>query len=246
MKYLIIEDEPLAAEKLRESLTELRPGWEFLGTISSVEKARQELTQSEAELIFVDIHLGDGLSFEIFKHLNIEVPLIFTTAYDQYALRAFELNSIDYLLKPIRKDDLERALNKLNFRANPPAWEKLLRDLKPKFRERFLVSTGERIKTVKCTEIAHFFAQGKNCFLTDAGGRQYLLDQSLSQLMGDLDPKKFFQINRQLILNLDYIQEMIPRSKSRLKVQMEPPTPEEAVVSVERSPQFKRWVAGED
>lgn len=247
MKYLILEDEPLAAEKLIQMVTKLRPRWQHLKTFESNLQASKGIRAINPDLIFVDIHLADGLSLDVLTRQQLETPLIFTTAYDQYALKAFELNSIDYLLKPVSEEDLERALNKLESRSTAVSvqWEKLLQDLKPRHKERFLVSTGERIRTVKSDDIAFFHAQGKHCFLTDKEGTEYLVDQNLGQLMELLDPRSFYQINRQFIVHLNYIREMIPWSKSRLKLVLEPPTPEEAIVSVERSPGFKLWVAGE-
>lgn len=247
MRYVVLEDEPLAAEKLILTISEVRPDWEHLATYESNSQASKELPAVKPELIFVDIHLADGLSFELFKEDFTDIPLIFTTAYDQYALKAFELNSIDYLLKPVSKDELHRALHKLESRSGSMAvhWEKLIRDLQPSYKERFLVSTGERIKTVKVEDIAFFHAQGKHCFLTDKAGTEYLIDKSLNQLSGSLNPRDFYQINRQFIIQLNYIVEMIPWSKSRLKLVLNPPTPEDAIVSVERSPAFKAWIAGE-
>ena len=247
MRYVVLEDEPLAAEKLIHTISRVRPFWEHIATFESNSQAAKELPEAKPELIFVDIHLADGISFELFKGDLLETPLIFTTAYDQYALKAFELNSIDYLLKPVGIEDLERALHKLESRSGNIAvqWEKLMNDLKPTYKERFLVSTGERMKAVKTTDIAFFYAQGKHCFLTDNTGTEYLIDKSLGQLMEVLNPRNFFQINRQFIVQLNYIVEMIPWSKSRLKLVLEPPTPEDAVVSVDRSPGFKSWIRDE-
>ena len=247
MKYVVLEDEPLAADKLIHTVSKVRPAWEFIATYESIFQASKALPSVNPDLIFVDIHLADGLSFDLFNEELVETPLIFTTAYDQYALRAFELNSIDYLLKPVTTEDLERAVHKLETRSGQLAvqWEKLIRDLQPNYKERFLVSTGERMKAVKAEDVAFFYAQGKHCFLTDNSGTEYLIDQNLSQLLAVLNPEKFHQINRQFIVQLNYIKEMIPWSKSRLKLILEPPTPEEAVVSVDRSPGFKAWIAGE-
>lgn len=247
MKYVLLEDEPLAAEKLAQTIEEVRPNWQHLTTFESLSQASKQLVSLRPDIIFVDIHLADGLSFELFKGELSETPLIFTTAYDQYALKAFELNSIDYLLKPIARDELERALKKLESRTSSVAieWERLMRDLKPGYKERFLVSTGERMKTVNTGEIAFFHAQGKHCFLTNKEGTEYLIDQTLTQLMEVLDPARFYQINRQYIVQLSFISEMIPWSKSRLKLILEPPTPEDAIVSVERSPGFRKWLEGD-
>ena len=150
MRYIVLEDEPLAAERLIHSITAIRPGWQHLATFESISQGRAGIAGLKPDLIFVDIHLADGLSFDLFDGNLTEIPLIFTTAYDQYALKAFALNSIDYLLKPIAKDDLERALHKLELRTGPVAiqWEQFIRDLKPRYKERFLVSTGERMKAV--------------------------------------------------------------------------------------------------
>lgn len=247
MKYVVLEDEPLAAEKLIHTISQARPAWEHLATYESNSQAAKGLPSLQPELIFVDIHLADGLSFELFKGEFLETPLIFTTAYDQYALKAFELNSIDYLLKPVGAEDMERALHKLESRSGKVAvqWEKLMNDLKPSYKERFLISTGQRMKAVKVEDIAFFYAQGKHCFLTDKGGTEYLIDKNLTELMEVLNPRDFYQINRQFIVQLNFIVEMIPWSKSRLKLVLDPPTPEDAVVSVDRSPGFKAWVGDE-
>lgn len=247
MKYLIIEDEPLAAERLQAKIADLRPDWQCLAVLSSVAALRKELTQYAADLIFADINLGDGLSLPALQELHPQAPLIFTTAYDQYALEAFKLNSVDYLLKPVHPEDLLRAVKKVEQKGlDVPPWEELLRSMQKQYKERFLVSTGERLVTVKSEEIAFFYAQGKHCFLTDKAGKEYLLDFNLKDLLLKLNPAVFFQINRQFIININYIKELIPYSKSRVKLVINPPTPEEAIVSVDRSPKFKVWLEGED
>ncbi len=247
MKYLVIEDEPLAAEKLVRNLQRKKPDWEHLKTLGTVREAVQELLVTQPDFLFLDIHLSDGISFQIFDQVEIQCPIIFTTAYDQYALRAFKVNSIDYLLKPIVESDLERALQKLETRGTGPRadWKKLQADMRPHYKDRFLVSTGERIRSLQQDEVAFFFAQGKHTFITDVAGNQYLFDQSLTALIEQLDPQKFFQINRQFIIHINAIKEMVPYSKGRLKLVMEPQTPEDAIVSVDKSPRFKSWVAGE-
>ncbi len=248
MKYLIIEDEPLAAERLREKIEELRPDWQCLKTLATLKTVKEELKNSSADLAFVDIHLGDGSSFLALEESKVEFPLIFTTAYDQYAIRAFKLNSIDYLLKPIHKDDLEAAILKLekqDHNAEATNWSRLLKDLKPNYKERFLVSSGEKLKTIKSSEAAYFYASGKHCFLIDFSGNEHLIDFKLRELSEHLDPKQFFQLNRQFIINLEAIAELQPFSKSRLKVISSPPLKEEGIVSSERSSAFKAWLQGE-
>lgn len=248
MTYLIVEDEPLAAEKLERSIQGLRPDWQPLPSVGSVRLAVESLRQQQPDLLFLDIHLSDGLSFQLFDQVEITCPIIFTTAFDQYALRAFKLNSIDYLLKPIAEAELLRALDKTDrwTRASDREvdWKKIEKDLKPEYRERFLVSTGERVKSLPTAEIAYFFAQGKHAFIVDVAGKEYLIDQPLSQLIEQLDPHRFFQINRKFIVGFDSIQEMIPYSKGRLKIITDPKTPEDAVVSVDRSARFKMWLDG--
>ncbi len=249
VKYVIIEDEPLAAERLQEQVQKQKPDWELLMVLPSVRSAVQQLPQLTVDLIFLDVHLSDGNSFAIFEQIRPETPIIFTTAYDQYALKAFKLNSIDYLLKPVSEKDMERALQKVDQRSlhnqSEPDWKKLLSDLKPNYKDRFMVSTGERIKSLSVDDIAFFFAQGKHTFITDKEGRQYMIDQTVSRLSEILDPKKFFQINRQYMVCFDCIEEMIPYSKSRLKLHTNPATPTEAIVSVDKAPKFKAWLEGE-
>ena len=247
MKYLVIEDEPLAAEKLVRNVQRKYPDWEHLNTTGTVREAVQALLHTQPDFLFLDIHLSDGISFQIFDQVEVRCPVIFTTAYDQYALRAFKVNSIDYLLKPIVDSDLDRALQKLQNRRGAPQkdWKKLEAEMRPHYKDRFLVSTGERIRSLQQDDIAYFFAQGKHAFITDASANQYLIDQTLTSLAEQLDPRIFFQINRQFIIHINHINEMIPYSKGRLKLIMNPPTPEDAIVSVDKSPRFKSWVVGE-
>ncbi|QNR25042.1 LytR/AlgR family response regulator transcription factor [Croceimicrobium hydrocarbonivorans] len=249
MKYLIIEDESLAAERLQEKIQELKPDWNCLAIYGTLKELQENLAQAEADIAFVDIHLGDGSSFKALESLDIKMPLIFTTAYDQYAIRAFKLNSIDYLLKPIHIDDLKKAIQKFESQSldNPQNldWSQILKELKPSYKERFLVAHGEKLKTVNCADIAYFHASGKHCFLVDAEGHEYLVDQNLKDLLEQLNPEQFFQINRQYIIHLEYLDELLSYSKSRLKVIMKPALPEEGIVSAERSARFKAWLQGE-
>lgn len=247
MKFWILEDEAFAAQALMDKVNKLKPDWLCLGILPSLKSARAQLINSQADFLFVDIHLGDGHSFELLEELDIQLPLIFTTAYDQYALKAFQLNSLDYLLKPIQEDELQRALHKVELREKEQNkdWSQLLADLKPNYKERFLVSSGERLRSINSESIAFFYASGKHCFLCDELGRQYLVDFKLKDLIEKLDPKIFFQINRQFIVNLNFIEELQPYSKSRVKIICKPALPEEGIVSVERSGKFKAWLEGE-
>lgn len=250
MNYLIIEDEPIAAERLEEKIQALRPHWKCLQVLATGTEILEKFSTAGADLAFVDIHLGDGSSFHALDKVQSETPLIFTTAYDQYAIRAFKHNSIDYLLKPIHNDDLKRALEKFeksgrNRVADAINWSEVLQDLKPQFKERFLVSSGERLRTVKSEDCAFFHASGKHCFLMDFEGGEHLIDYNLKELSEVLDPKRFFQINRQYIINMEAIQELQTHSKSRLMVVSKPSLGPEGIVSAERSTTFKRWLQGE-
>ena len=249
VSYVIIEDEELAADRLSEMLHKARPDWKQLAVIPSIRMAVNKLPTLKPDLIFLDVHLSDGNSFAIFDQISPKSAIIFTTAYDKYALKAFSLNSIDYLLKPVSGKDLNRALSKFEERSlhtgHEPDWKSILRDFSPHYKDRFMVSTGERIKSLPVDEVSFFHAQGKHTFITDRQGVEYLIDHTITRLSEVLDPKKFFQINRQFIVSFDCISEMIAYSKGRLKLVTNPPTPSEAIVSVDKAPRFKAWLEGE-
>ncbi len=248
MKILIIEDEKIAADKLERQLKQLDPDFEVAEKIDSVIKAVDWLNNNEADLIFLDIHLSDGLSFTIFEEVEINTPIIFTTAYDAYAIQAFKLNSIDYLLKPINKGDLELALQKfhrLHGENSNQDYLHLIALLKGKehaFQERFMVYTGEKIKSVNIQQVAYFFAEGKYVFLVDKDNKQFIIDFTLSKLQTLLDPNLFFRINRKFIIHIDAIHQMEPYSKARLKIDLTPPANQDVIVSIERSSEFKKWL----
>ena len=249
IKYVIVEDEALAAERLQAMIQERQADWELKDIIPSVRLAVSKLPTLKPDLIFLDVHLSDGNSFAVFDQIEPKASIIFTTAYDKYALKAFSLNSIDYLLKPVSSSDLNRAINKFNERSlhtgHEPDWKSILQDFKPHYKDRFMVSTGERIKSLPIDQICFFHAQGKHTFITDRAGVEYLIDYTITRLGEVLDPKKFFQINRQYIVGFDCISEMIAYSKGRLKLITKPVTPSEAIVSVDKAPKFKAWLEGE-
>lgn len=248
MRVLIIEDEKIAADKLERQLLQYDSDIEILAKIDSIEKAVKWLSEDHADLIFLDIHLSDGLSFNIFEQIEIQTPIIFTTAYDAYAIQAFKLNSIDYLLKPINKGDLEIALQKFKKlneeRSNPEYLHliALLKGQKHAFQERFMVYTGEKIKSVAIHQVAYFFAEGKYVFLVNKEGQQFIIDFTLSKLQQKLDPALFFRINRKFIIHIDSIRQMVPYSKARLKIDLTPAATQDVIVSIERSMDFKRWL----
>ncbi len=251
---VIVEDEQLAAKELAKMLGKIRPGQIHVDAIlENVNQAVEYFLHHVPDLIFMDIHLGDGNSFEIFDHLKLKAPIIFTTAYNQYALRAFKHLSVDYLLKPIDEEDLDHAFQKLE-----RFWENrhnehsrklnhstgMLLDQK-KYKERFLVNCTSRIRLIKLREVAYFMADGKFLYLFTTNGHRYLLEESLHELEKQLNPKLFFRINRKFIVNYHAIQEMYYYSKSRIKLKLIPPCPQEvsAIVSREKSVKFKQWLS---
>lgn len=249
MKTVIIEDEKLAQERLEELINQVDSSIEVTAKLASVEESIKWLKKNEPDLIFLDIQLEDGLSFEIFDKVTIDVPVIFTTAYDQYATKAFKLNSIDYLLKPIRKAELKEALNKYKNIKNSYLrdFEDVFKSIMNKeiiYKKRFLVQYGQKIKKVETEEIAYFYAMEKNVFMTTYEKSNYPVNYSLDKLTEILDPEKFFRINRKMIISFDAIKNMIPFSRSRIKIELNPPAPKEveALVSVERASSFKEWL----
>ncbi|MEM7658917.1 MAG: LytTR family DNA-binding domain-containing protein [Bacteroidota bacterium] len=250
MKVVIIEDEALAAERLERLLHRHDPQIHILAQLASVETSLEWFkTQEEPDLIFADIQLSDGLCFELFEEIRPNCPVIFTTSYDQYALNAFEVNSVAYLLKPIRFEKLVQSLEKLEeFKAQfaqevdvqALAKEILQHNAPPK--SRFLVKNGTQIRSVKAEEIAYFYADQKITLLVTWEGRRYPMDHSLDRLTEMLDPHVFFRANRRFLIHIDAAAEIRPYFKGRLKLALQPPTEEEVVISSERTPSFKQWL----
>jgi len=251
---LIIEDEEPAANRLKKLLTELEPGAVIVDTIESISSGILWFNRNPfPDIIFSDIQLSDGLSFEIFKNVEVQCPVVFTTAYDQYAIEAFKVNSIDYLLKPIKKDGLLTALNKYKKlskteRSQSLDIQKMLEFVaaNKSYKTRFIVRYGEHIKTVKTEAVAYFCTEDKINFLITNEGRRYTIDYNLDSLESLLDPKIFFRINRQYIISIHAIKEMFSYSKSRVLIKLNPPAKNETIVSTERSGSFKQWLGDEN
>lgn len=251
MNVLIIEDEKLAIEKLESMLHETDPGIRVIARLGSVRESVSWLMQHTADLIFLDIQLSDGISFSIFEQVAVTTPIIFTTAYDQYAIKAFELNSIAYLLKPIRKKELEDSLKKLKslksaFTIDFPALVSQLKGQETPFKKRFLVQIGEKIKKVEIAEISYFFVLEKSTYLRTFNGSNLPLDVSLDKLELQLDPSRFFRINRKYLVSMDAILHMTAWSRSRIKLELKPPADNDfdSIVSVDRSAEFRKWLNG--
>ncbi|MCP4521902.1 MAG: response regulator transcription factor [Cytophagales bacterium] len=249
MKVLIIEDERFSAERLKQQLSSIDKDIIVLDILDSVEKSIDWFQNNEAELVFLDIHLADTNSFEIFKKVEIKTPIIFTTAYNQYAIQAFKLNSIDYLLKPIDIEELEIAVNKFKEIyqvASPPTVEtNVLENLlqkKESFKKRFLVKKGAQFKSILSQDIVYFVSEKKLTYLINLEGEKYIIDQSLDELSQVLDPQQFFRINRQMILSIDAIQKIHTFFNGRLKLEIIHQSEDEVFVSRDRVQAFKDWL----
>ena len=250
LKVLIVEDEELAADRLEEMLHSVDPGVEVIARTGSVKDTARWLTNNTADLIFLDIQLSDGLSFSIFDTVTINTPIIFTTAYDEYAIKAFRVNSIAYLLKPVRESDLRESLKKYSSLKSAFSidFERILSSLKggeTHYRKRMLIQVGNNYRVVAVDDIAYFFVLDKGVFLRTFSGKTYSVDYSLDSLeSGILNPAEFSRINRRYIVNIRAIRDMAAWSRSRIKLKLDPPADNEddIIVSIERSPGFKKWL----
>lgn len=249
MNILIVENEMPAADKLVRLLKKVDKSALVTGIVETVEGAIN-LLQEEAQpdLILMDIQLDDGLCFEIFETIKIDTPVIFTTAYDAYTLKAFKVNSVDYLLKPIDEESLTRALSKYKklYADKSPFktdFRQLLNEFRNQFKSRFLIRIGDKFRSVTVKEINHFHICEKNVFLKDFQGIDYGIDYSLEQLEGLLDPRKFFRINRECIVNIDAIKLMHSYSSSRLQLTLiNEEKSDQFVVSRDKVASFKKWI----
>jgi len=249
MKVLLVEDEKVAANRLEKMLLEIDPDIQVMAKTGTITESAKWLLNNQADLIFLDIQLADGVSFSIFDQVNVNTPVIFTTAYDQYAIKAFQLNSIAYLLKPIRKKELEDSLQKFkNIKsAFTIDFDSLLEGIQGKkqdYKKRFLIQIGDKIKKVETSEIAWFHAVEKNVFLKTFQHKSMAIDYSLDALENLLDPGQFFRINRKYFVNMDAIESMTAFSRGRVKIKLHPPADDEmeTIVSVERAANFKKWL----
>lgn len=254
MTTIIIEDEKPAARLLQRKVEKL--GVQVQTMLHSVEEAIDWFSNNEhPELIFLDIQLSDGLSFEIFEKIEIKSAVIFTTAYDEYALRAFKLNSIDYLLKPIDEDDLEIAVSKYKARLpkqeiQPQSvgidFEQIKRMLTNPFeknhKKRFTVKIGQHLKVISTDEIECFFSENKGTYLHTFDNRNYLIETTLELLEQELDPAAFYRVSRKFIVPLKAIKEIVVYSNSRLKVILPSYKEDEVIVSREKVSDFKNWI----
>lgn len=248
MKVLIIEDERPAADKLTRLLTDVVPDVEIVNILGSVEKSVNWFNAGYAnpDLVFMDIQLEDGLCFEIFENTDLKVPVIFTTAYDEYALRAFKVNSVDYLLKPISSEDLQRSIDKFNKvyrqQADYGKLEAVIRQLQPPTKERFLIRIGEHYRSIPVSDINCFYISERCTFILTGTGRSYPIDYSLDRVGQVINNHTFFRVNRNFIINFYAIRDMIAYSSSRIRIIVAGAEKEEILVSRERVSDFKEWI----
>ncbi|MCE7072908.1 LytTR family DNA-binding domain-containing protein [Dyadobacter sp. CY327] len=258
MDALIVEDEDLSVRRLRKLLTETAPDLLISGVTDSIEETvewlrnNQKAGRADPDLIFLDIELSDGQSFEIFNRVQVTSTIIFTTSYDEYALQAFKLNSIDYLLKPVHRDDLQRSLQKYeNMRALPAedsleGIKKLLEGFqktsKKEYRQRFLVKQGQKMLSIEVSEIAYFFTEERYSFFVTDNNQKLLVDYTLDELADVLDPTRFFRINRGMMVTHKAVDKIDPYFGSRLALSLRPSHNKEALVSREKVGDFKHWM----
>jgi len=251
MNVLIIEDEKPAARRLNRMLGDL--GVQVNEMLHSVEESIAWFQENEhPDLIFLDIQLSDGLSFEIFEHVQISSAIIFTTAYDEYALKAFKLNSIDYLLKPIDEDELKSAVEKYKLQhTKQPDVQLNFDDIKKllvnpidrKYKKRYTIKVGQHLKIISSEDIECFYSENKATYLHTNSNRNYLIDGALEQVQTELDPENFFRVNRTFIVQINAIKDIIAYTNSRLKIVLDGYSETEIIVSRERVKEFKKWIA---
>ncbi len=256
MKVLIVEDEPTAADRLEELILQYEPHIDILAKIDTVSEAVQWLKQHpHPNLAFFDIQLADGLSFRIFEQVNFKTPVIFTTAYDEYAIQAFKVNSIDYLLKPIQFEDLADAIDKyvklfqspsstLNDSLNLETITQLIESVKKekKYKYRYIVKKGEHLHSITTEEILYFYAEDKITFFKTRDGKRFIIEYTLAQLEDQLDPQLFFRINRQYIISHASLKDVVTHSHSRLKVVIQYAENEKVIISKQKVAEFKDWL----
>jgi DNA-binding LytR/AlgR family response regulator len=251
MDILIIEDEVHAAQRIETLIRELEPTARILAKLDSVKKAVSFFnSNSLPDLVLMDIQLADGISFEIFEKATVSSPVIFTTAYDEYALKAFKVNSVDYILKPVDKDELSNALQKFREIRRNVSSEKLMLDnihqavamLAKKYKTRFVIKVGEHLKTIETSTILYFYSQEKTTFCCTTDNRKLILDYTLEELEEMLDPNLFYRINRKYLVGAASISDIIHYTNSRLRLLLKNSVDNDVIVAREKVQDFKAWL----
>lgn len=251
MKVLIVEDETAAYESLIDILKEIDPTIEVLGNTESVSQTVRWLrTNPEPDLIFMDIHLSDGTSFLIFENINVETPIIFTTAYDEYAIEAFKVNSVDYLLKPIKSDELERALQKFGKRTQAEVLKYLssLTQLIPqqqRYKDRILIPIKDKLIPIYLKEVSYFYISGRNARVCLKDGNSYPYFKTLEQIFSSLNPADFYRANKQYIIARNSVKNITVWFDSRLLITLDTDVPERIYISKNKAAEFKEWIVSE-
>ena len=251
MRILIVEDEMLLAKRLQKILLEIEPGATIAGITQSVEETVQWLGQnSTPDLVLMDIELADGQSFDIFKQTQLHAPVIFTTAYDEYAIKAFKVNSIDYLLKPIKEDELKAAIGKFKQKAGAqqqPSIISLLEKIEqlskpPGYRSRFLVKLGQKMMSIDVADVAYIFSENKFTYIRTFQNQKYIIDLTLDALEQELSPLQFFRANRKYLLTGKSVIAIHTWFNQKLKVEVKPETDEHIIISRDKANAFKAWM----
>jgi len=251
MNVLIIEDEPLAVQRLEALVVDIQPDAVILARIDSVKKSVQWFKSNPTpDLVLMDIQLADGVSFQIFEQCEVKSPVIFTTAYDEYALKAFKVNSIDYILKPVDKTDLANGLRKLeSLKGTQPSQQQLMQNitqamqmLTRKYKERFVIKVGEHLKTLETKNVLYFFSQEKTTFGHAIEDRNFILDYTLEQLETLVDPAEYFRVNRKYLVRGDSILDIISYTNSRLRLVLRDSPDNDIIVARERVQDFRLWL----
>ncbi len=250
MRILIVEDEPPAAKRLMQLLQTFRPGYDICAQLDSVQATLSWMQANEApDLAFFDIQLADGLSFDILKKSAFEAPVIFTTAYDQYTLRAFKHNSVDYLLKPIDDEELEQALDKFErlFGQAQPLQQEVIQSLmesltSPSYKSRFIIKVGQQLSYIAADDICYFYSEDGIVFAQVSRNKRHAVDYTLDALMPQLDPQSFFRLNRKVIAHINAVDSAAPYFNGRWLIRLQPPVDFEVAVSRDRAAEFKQWL----
>lgn len=252
MKALLIEDEKFAVQQVMGLLKEAAPEMVIIDVLDSIGSTVEWFGDHDPpDLVFMDVHLADGSCFEIFSHIEITCPVVFITAYDQYALDAFRVNGLDYLLKPLKKKDLERSLERFykirSQKSQTIDYESIARKIlqhSGRHQKRILIRYGQKISIFDISDIAYFYAESKGTFLCTFSKRRFPADQNLEQLVQILPPAEFYRVSRKVIVNIRAISSMTAYSRSRVKLNLDPPFDQNVIVSTERTPGFKSWLTG--
>lgn len=245
LKVLIVEDEPMAQANLSRTLQKYYPDLEIVGMTSSVSGTVEWLKEHSADVIFMDVELSDGDCFSIFRQINVDAKIVMTTAYDSYAVKAFEVNSVDYLLKPIEKEDLDRAVQRCRNSAGVTDMSSLLSTIsgtQHEYRQKFIVRLNDKILPIPVNDIAYFLSEDKVTWMFTSDGSKYVMDQSLDVLSSQLSPSRFFRISRSCIIASSAVQSIIKLHGGRLKLNAVPRSSPEILVSRSRSEDFLQWL----